>query len=385
MEGHMKRTNMIIGITIVLLIYSSAIFYIGNKLYRMLEYVFPNINGIMFALIYSLISLTLLLSFLPLTKLLKRITTWIGAYWMGIFVYLLLFFVMSDVVLLVAKVTTILPSPVPIDAKFYASVIAILLTMCFVIYGIYNATKIKLVSYAIKTNKKVNAAGMKIVLISDLHLGALNSEKRLDTIVYRINQLKPDIVCIAGDIFNDNYDAIQNPKKAIERLKSISATYGVFGSFGNHDGGKTFDKMVHFLHQSNIKLLKDEYITIDNRLALFGRLDPSPIGGYGKHHRKDIANKLNEIEPGMAVVVMDHTPSNLHEYGNTVDLVVAGHTHKGQLFPGNLITRRLFVVDYGYYRKDSNSPHVIVSSGVGTWGMPMRVGSNNEIVSIQLD
>src|SRR5690606_35685645 len=127
-------------------------------------------NGIMFALIYSLISMTLILSFLPLTKLLKRITTWIGASWMGIFVYLLLFFVMSDVVLLVAKLTTILPSPVTIDAKFYASVIAILLTMCFVIYGIYNATKIKQVSYAIKTNKKVNAAGMKIVLISDLHL-----------------------------------------------------------------------------------------------------------------------------------------------------------------------------------------------------------------------
>lgn len=81
---------------------------------------------------------------------------------------------------------------------------------------------------------------------------------------------------------------------------------------------------------------------------------------------------------------MDHTPSNLGQYGNKVDLILAGHTHKGQIFPGSLITKLIFEVDYGYYQKDANSPHVVVSSGVGTWGMPMRVGTNNEIVCIQL-
>jgi len=64
--------------------------------------------------------------------------------------------------------------------------------------------------------------------------------------------------------------------------------------------------------------------------------------------------------------------------------MLAGHTHRGQIFPGNLITNAVFEVDYGYYQKDADSPNVIVTSGVGTWGMPMRVGSNNEIVSIIL-
>ncbi|GAA0390976.1 hypothetical protein GCM10008933_22380 [Paenibacillus motobuensis] len=87
----------------------------------------------------------------------------------------------------------------------------------------------------------------------------------------------------------------------------------------------------------------------------------------------------------MPIVVMDHTPSNIEQYGENVDLVLAGHTHRGQIFPGNLITKAVFVVDYGQYQEDASSPNVIVSSGAGTWGMPMRIGSNNEIVSINLN
>ena len=119
-------------------------------------------------------------------------------------------------------------------------------------------------------------------------------------------------------------------------------------------------------------------------MALFGRVDPSPIGGFGELKRKEITESIASLDPKLPVVVMDHTPSNIEQYGENVDLVLAGHTHKGQIFPGSLITNAVFVVDYGHYQKDTVSPHVIVTSGVGTWGMPMRVGSNNEIVSINL-
>jgi predicted MPP superfamily phosphohydrolase len=81
---------------------------------------------------------------------------------------------------------------------------------------------------------------------------------------------------------------------------------------------------------------------------------------------------------------MDHTPSNIEQYGKEVNLVLAGHTHKGQMFPGNLFTRKMFTVDYGHYQKDKDSPHIIVTSGVSTWGPPMRIGTFNEIVSINL-
>lgn len=81
---------------------------------------------------------------------------------------------------------------------------------------------------------------------------------------------------------------------------------------------------------------------------------------------------------------MDHTPLSIEQYDERVDLVLSGHTHRGQIFLGSLITNAIFTVDYGYYQKDNLSLHVIVTSGVGTWGMPMRVGSNCEVVEIEL-
>jgi predicted MPP superfamily phosphohydrolase len=86
----------------------------------------------------------------------------------------------------------------------------------------------------------------------------------------------------------------------------------------------------------------------------------------------------------MPVIVMEHNPARIGEYGGEVDLILAGHSHRGQMFPGSLITRAMFAVDYGHYQKDADSPHVIVTSGVSTWGPPMRVGTNSEIVVITL-
>ena len=153
---------------------------------------------------------------------------------------------------------------------------------------------------------------------------------------------------------------------------------------GNHDGGRTFTEIVRFLEQSNIKLLNDEYVVINEELVLLGRVDPSPIGGYGELKRKNISEILASIDTNLPIVVMEHTPSNIEQYGKEIDLLLAGHTHKGQIFPFNLVTNAIFTVDYGHYQQDAESPHVIVTSGVGTWAMPMRIGSNNEIVSILL-
>jgi predicted MPP superfamily phosphohydrolase len=252
-----------------------------------------------------------------------------------------------------------------------------------VVYGRYNASQIKFVSYDIQTKKSLSAE-IKIVLISDLHLGAVNSEKNLSKIVQGINSLEPDIVCIAGDIFNNNIDALQNPSEAIALLKSVTAKYGVYACLGNHDGGKTFKEMTRFLEQSNIKLLNDDHVAIDGRLVLTGRVDSRPIGGFDGLKRKNFADINVPANTDLPVVVMEHNPSNLGQYGNEIDLILSGHTHRGQIFPANLVTKVMYVTHYGRYQKDDNSPHVIVTSGAGIWGMPMRIGSNNEIVMITL-
>lgn len=377
----MSRAGILFGVTLILFVYGGANYYIGKKLFNWLKLLFPDLNGPIFALLYTFFVLSLIAMILPLPSSLKSGINWIGSYWMGIFVYLLLFYLLTDCIILLGSALKIIPHPIPQSIHYASGLTVILLTIGFVSYGIYNAHQIQHVSYKIQTNK---VADLKIVLVSDLHLGAVNSEKRLAKIVDQINKLEPDLVAIAGDIFNDDYHAIQDPEKAMQTLKKIQSKYGVYSCLGNHDGGKTFDQMIHFLKQSNIQLLNDEYVIIDQKLVLFGRVDPSPIGGFGKLHRKDIADQLASLYTNLPIVVMDHNPGNLNQYGKKIDLVLSGHTHKGQIFPFNFITNAVFDVDYGYYKKNDTSPHVIVTSGVGTWGMPMRVGTNSEIVSIYL-
>lgn len=377
----MSKAGIFFALLFVIVLYGSMTYYVGHKLFRWLLFLFPHLNGFIFSLMYSLIAFTLILGFIPFPGVFKHIANWIGSYWMGFFIYFLLFFVLLDIVFIVLR---LLKVEITSQLHFYGGLAVILLTIGFVSYGLYNAAQLKHVSYSVSFAEKNAASGMKIVLISDLHLGAVNSENRLEAIVDEINRLQPDIVCIPGDIFNDYFGSIQKPEKAIETLNKLKAAYGVYASLGNHDAGKTFSLMLDFLERSNITLLNDEYTVIDDRLILVGRLDPNPIGGYGELKRSDIGDLFKEMDPDLPVVVMDHTPINLDEYGEEVDLILSGHTHKGQVFPGNLITKRIFEVDYGHYQRNENSPQVIVTSGVGTWGMPMRVGTNNEIVSIHI-
>lgn len=381
----MSKLTIVFAISLALLIYGGANLYIGHRLYRGLVLIFSRINKWVFACVYGVIAFTYLLEFFPLPGAINEWVTWFASYWLGVFVYLLLFFVVMDVVLFIGKLCKLIPSPAPTVVRLSSWLLAILCTISFVGYGIYNATQIKEVQYKISTKDSVVSPGMKIVVISDLHLGAVQSESRLEEIVEKINAMKPDLIAIPGDIFNDDFDAVKNPERVSELFKQLKATYGVYATLGNHDGGKTFTKMVELLKDSNISLLKDEYVIIDDRFALVGRLDSSPIRGYGSLKRKDMHDTLAKIDPKIPLIVMDHKPSHLEEYSNNVDLILSGHTHKGQIFPGNLITKQIYVVDYGHYQKNPNSPHVIVTSGVGTWGMPMRVGTNNEIVEILLD
>jgi len=375
--------RIIFAVIIMLSLYAGTNYYIAMKIYQWLGSFITRINIKVYAGIYILFSLSMLSFFLPVSVGVKRIIGYAGSHWMGIFIYLLMFFVTVDLVLLLGCSVKVIPSPIPQKLRFYTGLAVILLTVGMVVYGRFNAGQVKFVSYDIQT-KKTLPAEMKIVLVSDLHLGAVNSEKNLSRTVRGINSLEPDIVCIAGDIFNNNITAVQNPSRAMALLKSVTAKYGVYACLGNHDGGKTFREMTRFLEQSNVKLLNDEYVTINGRLVLFGRVDSRPIGGFDGLNRKNFADINVPTNTDLPVVVMDHNPSNIKEYGNETDLILSGHTHRGQMFPANLITKAMYVIHYGRYQKDSNSPHVIVTSGAGTWGMPMRIGSNNEIVMITL-
>ena len=378
--------RIIFGVIFMLSLYAGSNFYIAFKLYKWLNLLFQNINIKIFICIYIFFALSIIFNFLSIPPVIKRVMSWISAYWMGIFAYLLIFFLLADLVVLFGSLIKIIPVPVALNIRFFSGLFAILLTAGFVSYGIFNANQIINVSYNINLKNKELSSGLKITLVSDLHLGAVNSEKNLERVIKEINNAKPDLVCIAGDIFNDNFNAIHNPLRAMDLFKSITSRYGVYACLGNHDGGKTYNEMTRFLNQSNIMLLNDDYAIIDEKLILIGRVDPSPIGGFHGLKRKklaDITSLINK-DAKMPIVVMDHNPSNIDQYGSDFDLIISGHTHRGQIFPGRLLTNAMFAVDYGYYKKNDDNPHIVVTSGAGTWGMPMRIGTNSEIVHINL-
>ena len=377
---------MVFVLILLLVVLGGANYYIALRIYQGLRHIFPNLRLWPVLCVIFLLLVIMMLgfsrSFLPVSAGVKHVLGVICAYWMGLFIYLLLFTVAADLFLLICRLFRFSFTGSS-ACRFAAAIVIVFLSVGTVCYGAIHARQIKHVSYDVSLSTSKTTSEMNIVMISDLHLGAIGSEGRLEKIVQEINAQKPDIVCIAGDFFDTDYASIRNPDQAIDTLRRISAVYGVYACLGNHDSGKTLASMTEFLERCNIRLLNDEYVVIDQRLVLVGRLDSSPIGGYGSLNRKELSDVLSGADTQLPVVVLDHNPANIHDYGSETDLILSGHTHKGQLFPANLITDLMYTVDHGYYRKDGNSPHVIVSSGVGAWGMPLRVGSDCEIVTIR--
>lgn len=373
----------------ILSILGIANVYAALRGYRCLRTLFPRLNGWIFAALSLLFVTAMVTGFLKtfpsLPAGLGRAWKTVSACWLGFLLYLVPALIAADLLLSAAVLLRAVEHPVPEKLRFFSTLAAFLLALLTAGYGVYHADHAKTVSYDIELGEKETAGGLSIVLISDVHLGAVNSERRMERIVQKINALEPDLVCLAGDTFDSNFSSIRDPDRASEMLRGIHAKYGVYACLGNHDAGSTVNEMLEFLEKSNIRLLAEEYEVIDGRFILSGRLDRSPIGGYGGVSRGTISEVLADADPGLPVIVLDHNPAHLDEYGTETDLILSGHTHRGQLFPIGLITRRMYTVDYGYYRKDGESPRMIVTSGVGAWGMPMRVGSDSEVVEITVN
>lgn len=374
---------MIILISIILFLLIGGInYYLACSLCRLVNHFVPKVSVLVPFIILSVLAVFLLLSFFkPFSGTLQWYVSAIGTAWMGIVAYLLVFTLLADLIYLFVFIFQKISGIEVTTFRAVLGFISFALVILVSSYGFINARLIKTVEYHINLSKSPTEE-LKVALISDIHLGAIGSESRLDKIISEINAQNPDIVCIAGDLFDTNYNSIVNPEKAIQALQTIKSKYGVYACLGNHDAGKTLPDMEEFIIKANVRLLKDEYVIINDSLILAGRLDSSPIGGTGELKREDFSKVIEGIKEKLPIVVLDHNPANVDTY-KTESLILSGHTHKGQIFPGSLVTNAMYSVDYGYYRNEHGT-EAIVTSGAGTWGLPMRVGSNCEVVFINL-
>lgn len=337
--------------------------------------------------------------FLPKGSDIKAVMVSIGNYWYGVGLYTTIALIVADLsrfIVIVTKRTKLRTRTVHI----LAGILCLVFIISCSTYGVIHAGVIYTTNYEVSIDKKAgNIKSMNVVLVADLHMGYNIRQRQIKQMVEKINASNPDLVVIAGDIFDNDYDSLDNPDELINILNSINSKYGVYACYGNHDisekimGGFTFrfDKrekrqsdirMDEFLEKANIKLLRDEYVLIDNSFYLYGRPD-AKRPGRDIEVRKTPDELVEGLDQSKPIVVIDHQPSQLDELANAgVDLDLCGHTHDGQLFPLNITCSLIWENSYGYLKK--GNMHNIVTSGVGLYGPFMRVGTDAEICSIKV-
>lgn len=243
-------------------------------------------------------------------------------------------------------------------------------------YGVWHAKHINVANYNIELpNLPSKWRGKKALWISDLHLGQLHGPKFAAKVAKSVNAQKADIIFVGGDMYDGT--GAPDPYDLAKPLEAMSAPWGVFYITGNHE---EFGDNTGFIHSANavgMRVLMDELVNIHG-LNIIGvdyrnANDPSRF--------KEILRDL-EIEPEKPSILLKHEPNNLkiaEESG--VSLMISGHTHYGQQWPFGYLAQ-LSYQGYAYGLKPFGRMQQLTSSGIGTWGPPIRIGSNAEIVLI---
>jgi len=305
-----------------------------------------------------------------------------GDYWLGTVYYSLLVWASADILYFmfnfIHPTARIIKYP-----SLYSGFAVLSLVFLLLLYGTWNARRPRIVHYDITFRKTVrNLPELHVVMVSDIHLGLELGNDRLDEMVGSINKLNPDLVFLAGDTIDEDVRLfINNKMPAI--LKKLQSRYGVYAVLGNHEhiGGNS-KLAIEYLQQAGVTVLVDECIKINNQFYIAGR-DDRMAGRMTGNPRLELSRILDGIDRSLPIILLDHQPVNLEEgQRNGIDLQLSGHTHNGQFFPNNLISRRIFENSWGYLRKGEFQ--IIVSSGFGTWGPPIRIGTNSEILDINI-
>lgn len=336
---------------------------------------------------------------LPEDNFLRRPLFKIGAYWLGISLYLILYVALIDLLRWIySKVFK--DKYNDFYARTICALLIIVLTGVTSIYGIINAKIVRTTEYEITINKDGgNFKEMTIAMFGDPQFGYNIGEYHLKQAVDIINKNDVDIVCVVGDIFDNQYSAIKNPDKLIDLFNQIKSKYGMYAVLGNHDVeepilcGFTFNdddiknklaskEMLDFIRKSGMVLLYDENVIINNSVNLYGRADQERPN-LGNITRKESGDLFKEVDVSKPIMVLDHEPREYDELEKAgVDLMMAGHTHDGQLLPTKIATDIIWENSYGLWVK--NAFHAITTSGLGLFGPNMRVGTIAEVCIIHV-
>ncbi len=291
----------------------------------------------------------------------------IGNSWLVIMFYLLMAFLLLDI----GRLVHLVPATWLKGNAITTVVLTGLMLTTFIAGNIHYRNKQRQ-EINLTTDKALDRP-LKIVMLSDLHAGFHNRRAEVSRWVDMINAEQADLILIAGDMVDGNVRPLQEQGTA-EELRRLNAP--TFACVGNHEYITGLDKALDLLNMTDIHILRDDTVTVDG-VTIAGRDDRI------NRHRKSVKQLLQGVDRNHYIIMLDHQPYQLEEAEqNGVDLQLSGHTHRGQVWPLNWVTRAMYECDYGQYQRGKTDYYV--SSGMGIWGGKFRIGTDSEYVVINV-
>jgi predicted MPP superfamily phosphohydrolase len=380
----MRKYQMVVFFTIVLLIYSLANYYIFSKGYNAIPSLHNN------RLIYAIACFFLAAVFIFAkilesrhSSIISDVLNIIGGFWLAYLFYGFLFFVISDLVLLILRVPHLISAENVILYRKWSFIITLSLSTLLILGGFINAIIPVVKEYNITINKSAgDIKTLRIAAVSDIHLGSIIRKRSIKKMSAMLQKLNPDIVLMLGDIVDGEIGPVLRGD-LLQYFTIPKCNDGLYAITGNHEFIGGAGRTIPYIESKGIRVLKDEMVVLAGGIQLIGRIDRDSYRFY-KKERKPLADLIKQADPSKPIILLDHQPFHLEEAEALgVDLELSGHTHNGQMWPLNYLTARIYELSYGYLKKGNSN--FIVSSGYGLWGPRVRSGSRSEVLLINVN
>ena len=311
-----------------------------------------------------------------------RFLSYLGYTWMGFLFFFVSVALVIDLYRLTVYVCCLAKKEIrrlwiSPQAAFYISLI---LALSIAGYGYLEAGNIRLEKVIMKTPKISKKTGsLKIVQISDVHLGLMVGKEKLAKILAVIKKADPDIVVSTGDLVDGQSDGLEG---TAEMLRDIMPRYGKFAVTGNHEFYAGISQSLDFLDKAGFTVLRNRAFPVNGMITLVG-VDDKTGGYFGQTGAIPEQELLVSLSREKFILLLKHRPQVSDESVGLFDLQLSGHTHNGQIFPFHFLTRLFFPVRAGSLNPTGGS-FLYVNRGAGTWGPPMRFLSPPEVTLIEL-
>lgn len=375
--------QLALRILVFLLLFSLLNWFIGWNGWVFIRTSFNIDNSTAYWIVFGLLSFGYILAMMlrrVLPYFAYRVIKILGSYWIAVFQYAILLLPFADLLAWVLRLNGVNVERSIIRTGW----IVLLIITVLLLIGSRNAWSPVVRRYNLHVDKPAGIMKqLRVAVASDLHLGTIVGKRHLMRLVEQMDMLRPDVILLPGDVLDDSLEPFVRNNMA-ETMKQLKAPLGVFGVLGNHEyfGGHIED-YIKRMEKIGIRVLRDESVLVADSFYLVGRKDKA-AESFTSEGRLPLSQLVSSLDRTIPILVMDHQPhQRLDEAAASgIDLLVSGHTHRGQMAPNHMITRRIFELDWGYARK--GTMHAIVSSGFGSWGPPIRIGSRSEIVEITI-